>query len=357
MFGLAKIVLESMISNAKHVSEVVDRATMIEEIRSEIDLKKKSELLKIYVRGEVNLELLSQYLRNEVEKSDSKAWRNFCRQIQKYPRQQFYKKHRVALLNSKANQLAESIPIQNGIGDKQKSNPIFGFHLLDDKTKHDWLDRAELQASVLRKLLKSHPEMVLLERNPQIFRRLQGVLEGNGVAEDWEERIQERLSIQSEIEESETPVEEISQQFHMQQSQVVHHWTRMALMASLVGVLYFSVFPGAENTFDRLILTWETYLRNMDEDKTRFNNVRAQSTSIKSQGLEELSMVKFAETSKSRGKKISISTERLLKKSESKEKNGKGKGNPCLKKLALTTTRNTRTISKRLLCKEGMKSF
>ena len=63
-----------------------------------------------------------------------------------------------------------------------------------------------------------------------------------------EERIQERLSIQSKIEESETEVEEISQQFHMQQSQVVHHWTRMALMASLVGVLYFSVFPGAENT-------------------------------------------------------------------------------------------------------------
>ena len=81
-----------MNSNAKHVSEVVDRATMIEEIRSEIDLKKKSELLKEYVRGDVNLELLSQYLRDEVENSESKAWRSFCKQIQKYLRQQFLQK-------------------------------------------------------------------------------------------------------------------------------------------------------------------------------------------------------------------------------------------------------------------------
>ena len=308
MFGLVKIVLESMNSNAKHVSEVVDRATMIEEIRSEIDLKKKSELLKEYVRGDVNLELLSQYLRDEVENSESKAWRSFCKQIQKYLRQQFYKKHKVALLNSKANQLAESIPIRVGIGDRQKSNPIFGFHLLDDKTKHDWLDRAELQASVLRKLLKSHPEMVLLERNPQIFRRLQGVLEANGVAEDWEERIQERLTVQSEMDTTNPDVEEVSQQFHMQQSQVVHHWTRMALMASLVGVLYFSVFPGAENTFDRLILTWETYLRSTD-------NSNSKDMPAKPQVLQELSMVEFGEKRKRKIKLPSISTGRPVTKS------------------------------------------
>ena len=65
--------------------------------------------------------------------------------------------------------------------------------------------------------------MVLLERNPQIFRRLQGVLEANGVAEDWEERIQERLTVQSEMDTTNPDVEEVSQQFHMQQSQVVHH--------------------------------------------------------------------------------------------------------------------------------------
>ncbi len=286
---------------------------MIEEIRSEINLKKKAELLKEYVRGDVNLELLSEYLRHEVENADSKSWRSFCKQIQKYVRQQFYKKNRMALLNSDASVLAQSLPIQVGVGDEQKSNPILGFHLLDDKTKLDWLDRAELQPTVLKKLLNSHPEMILLERNPKIFRRLQGILEGNGVAAAWEDRIQERLHLQSDKKLSETEVEVVTQEFHMQQSQVVHHWTRMALMASLVGVLYFSVFPGAENTFDRLILTWETYLRNMDEDKTRFNNIRAQSTSIKPQRLEELSMVKFAETSKSRSKKISISTERSQK--------------------------------------------
>tara|TARA_Y100000589_G_scaffold136231_2_gene130365 strand:- start:2501 stop:4717 length:2217 start_codon:yes stop_codon:yes gene_type:complete len=290
---------------------------MLEEIRSEINLKRKAELLKEYVRGEVNLEYLSEYLRHEVQNAESKAWKNFCKQIQKYVRQQFYKKNRLALLNSEASRLAESLPIQVGVGDKQKSNPILGFHLLDDKTKLDWLDRAELQHKVLKNLLKSHPEMILLERNPQIFRRLQGILEGNGVAAAWEGRIQERLHLQSEKRESEAAVEEVAQQVHMQQSQVVHHWTRIALMASLACVLYFSVFPGAENTFDRLILTWETYLSNADDSRVSVGGVGIKNTTVKAQELQELSMVKFVDKLKPRGNKINISIERASKKSVS----------------------------------------
>ena len=82
----------------------------------------------------------------------------------------------------------------------------------------------------------------------------------------------------------------------------------MALMASLVGVLYFSVFPGAENTFDRLILTWETYLRSTD-------NSNSKDMPAKPQVLQELSMVEFGEKRKRKIKLPSISTGRPVTKS------------------------------------------
>lgn len=240
-------------------------ATMISEIAAEKDLKRKADLLKEYVRGDLNLEELSGYLRKEIETSPSKPWRDFCRQIQKYLAQQFYKTHQTTLMQSKANNLIGVIPIRVDNDDQRKSNPILGFHLLDDKTKLDWLDRAESHLDVLKQLLLAHPEMILLERNPSIFRRLQGIVEGSGVASDWEARIQERLMVDTETTDDEFHSD--SQLSHMEQSRVVFHWTRLALMASLAGVFYFSFFPGAELMYDRLLLTWETYLSNVDKEK------------------------------------------------------------------------------------------
>lgn len=265
---------------------------MISVIKAETNLKKKADLLKEYVRGDVNLDELSRFLRDEVDQTEFKSWREFCRQIQKYVAQQFYKKNRKSLMHSSAIKLAGLIPIRVGNDDTRKSNPILGFHLLDDKTKLDWLDRAEKHLEVLRKLLLSHPEMILLERNPAIFRRLQGIVEDSGVASDWEDRIQERLNAESTENIISEDFDENLQLTHMQQSQVVFRWTRLALLASLAGVFYFSFFPGAELMYDRLVLTWETYLSNSQRAGAQSVNTSSGIISPPVTKLNALSMVK-----------------------------------------------------------------
>lgn len=292
---------------------------MISDIAAEKDLKIKADLLKEYVRGDVNLEELSGYLRKEIEKSSSKPWRDFCRQIQKYLAQQFYKTHRNSLMHSKANNLVGVIPIRVGSDDQRKSNPILGFHLLDDKTKLDWLDRAESHLDVLKQLLLAHPEMILLERNPAIFRRLQGIVEDSGVASDWEARIQERLIVDSEAQ-VDNEAQSDSQLSHMQQSRVVFHWTRVALLASLAGVFYFSFFPGAEIMYDRLILTWEKYLSKVDRE--RLVDIDGSTLQIGDQRttLKALSIAKEEKKNAIKIVKPSISQFRKIPKSNGEDK-------------------------------------
>ena len=58
-------------------------------IQRERDLQKKASLLKEYLRGEVHLLKLSQFLKHEIDTSNSRSWIRYCMQVQDWIRKNF----------------------------------------------------------------------------------------------------------------------------------------------------------------------------------------------------------------------------------------------------------------------------